>query len=347
MRFLVTANYTADGLAELTKLGSVDYDPWVQRDRVLSASALIDRIRRAEADVLITEVDPISAEVLNDTALKAIGVCRGNPVNVDVAAATRQGIPVFRTPGRNAQAVAELGLVMIISLLRRVDGAIRWVREGHWTSQEMSLARYRQFQGHELWRKTIGFVGFGAVGQTLARLLGPFQCALQYYDPYVVLSDDLRAVMHVTASLPDLFASSDVVSVHLPVTPATRGLIGRDLLERMQPQAVFVNTARAAVIDRTALVDILQQQRIAGAALDVFDHEPLDDPDDQVLAFLPNVLPTPHIGGATHEVAEHQAAILNQALQAWFRDRKWDPATFVNPSSVDRKNTATDSPSSV
>lgn len=338
MRCLITANYPQEAQDELASWGPVAYEPWTERGTLLNGAGLIARLKETSSDLLITEIDRVSADLLDEVPLRAVGVCRGTPVNVDIEAATARGIPVFRTPGRNAEAVAELALAMTLTLLRRLPAVTAAVRDGRWTHDRMTLAEYRNFMGHELSGKTVGLVGFGAVAQSLARLLVPFHCVLRYYDPYVAAIPQELEDFAQPASLVDLFSMSDVVSVHLPLSADTRGLIDATLIAKMRPTSLFINTSRAAVISRVALYDALRAGRIGGAGLDVFDHEPLDDPEDQALATLPNVVATPHIGGATWEVPGHQARILNAAFRAWREGRM--PPELVNPIVWERGITA-------
>jgi len=156
-------------------------------------------------------------------------------------------------------------------------------------------------------------VGFGAVGQRIARLVSAFPCKVQFYDPFVESFDD----EYLRVSLEEVFSSSDIVSINLPVTDQTRGMIDKKLIDKMRSDAIFVNTARAAVVNRNDLLEALANKRIRGAVLDVFDNEPPDEVDYRII-HLPNVLATPHIAGATFEVEDHHAHIMNEALLAHF-----------------------------
>lgn len=333
MNILVTAPYPDHELSVLRRWGDVQYDPWIMREKPYSTEEMADVLGRVGASVVVTELDPIDRDVLTKVHLDIIGVCRGTPVNVDVPWATQEGIPVFRTPGRNAEAVAELVLCLTIAALRRILPANQWVREGFWGhSSEQS---YAVFRGSELWGKRIGLVGFGSVGQALARLLTPFDCEVRYYDPYVRVTDERLGNVCSTSDLATLFRTSDIISNHLPDIPATDKIISADLIAEMPRHAIFVNTARARTVDRQALGAALTHGTIAGAVLDVFDHEP-PSADDLSLCRLPNVVATPHIGGATHEVVNHHAAIMTHVLTEWLEHHRWDVRTLVNPSALER-----------
>ncbi len=220
--------------------------------------------------------------------------------------------------------MAELVLSLTIAALRQVFPANRWLREGHWGPNVE--VPYATFRGSELWGKQVGLVGFGAVGQVLARLLVPFECEVQYYDPYVRILDQASYRALPTDDVMALFGTSDIISNHLPVNPTTDQLISRELIEAMPAHAIFVNMARAKTVNRQALVSALTHGKIEGAVLDVFDREPPDE-DDLVLCQLPNVVATPHIGGATKEVVAHHAAIMTHVLTEWLDYHRWNART--------------------
>lgn len=216
---------------------------------------------------------------------------------LDLDALDRRGVLLAWTGGTNSRSVAELALMMIIALLRRVPAL----------NAEMKAGGFRQEKGGTLSGRVVGLVGGGAVGRDLARLLAPFGTRVLCADP----APDHRALNELdveTVELDELLRSSDVVSVHAPLTPATRGLIGAGALAKMKPSAVLVNTARGGLVDEAALKAALKEGRLAGAGLDVFESEPPKDPE---LISLPSVLATPHIGGSTEEaiLAMGRAAI--------------------------------------
>ncbi len=329
MRILVTAPYHEKGREELAQLfGEVVYKPWKAHGRGYRPDELIDLLRESQAGALITEHDEVTAAVIHaHPHLKFIGVCRGTPSNVAVDVATQKGIPVFNTPARNAQAVAELFIANIISFLRKARQGVEWLEAGKWG--EGAHTAYLQFKGNELAGKQVGMVGFGAVAQTSAQLLKIFPCEITYFDPFYTADDPL----YKKQSLEELFRSSDIVAIHLPVTDETRGMIGADLLSLMKPDAIFVNTARAVVVDRDALLDVVENDKIRGAILDVFNHEPPDEKDYRLIRH-PNVLATPHIAGATHEVEDHHVAIMNRVLGDYFKRDKKDIKQFVNRNEL-------------
>lgn len=314
MKIVVTAPYNEKGLLALKEsFGEVIYRPWKVNDRAYNEEELKVLLYETEAEALITEHDHVTAEVINANAhLQFIGVCRGTPSNVDLQAATRHGIPVFYTPARNAQAVAEMFISNVIVFMRRTLQAHDWLLARKWDNG--AHTSYLEFKGNELAGKTIGMIGFGAIGQLIARLVENYPCHIQYFDPYVNPS---AFPNYKSLSLEEVFSSSDIVSVHLPVTEATKGMIDKSLFDKMKNDAIFINTARAVVVNRNDLYNTLKEDKIKGAILDVFDNEPPDELDYKIID-LPNVLATPHIAGATFEVEDHHVTILNEVLIDWF-----------------------------
>ncbi len=330
-RILLTAPYYEAARQALGNLfGEVIYKPWKEHGHGYRPEELIALLGQTQAEALITEHDEVTAEVIKACPnLRFIGVCRGTPSNVDVKEASLHGIPVFNTPARNAQAVAEMFIANLINLMRYTLPGIAWLEGGNWEAG--AHTSYLQFKGNEIAGKTIGMVGFGATGQTIANLLKHFPAKIRYYDPYTTAEDPAFEKV----SLEDVFRECDVVSIHLPVTAETKGMIDARLIGLMKPGAIFVNTARAAVVKREALLDAVLNNRIRGAILDVFDHEPPDELDYRLIHH-PHVLATPHIAGATFEVEDHHADILNKALKEFFTDGSRSVKQWVNPECQNR-----------
>ncbi|TDH28651.1 hydroxyacid dehydrogenase [Segetibacter sp. 3557_3] len=325
MKILITAPYTSQAQQQLSDaIGEIVYRPWKENGRAYSESELMGLLTETGAEALITEHDQVTEKVIAlFPDLHFIGVCRGTPSNVAIPSATRAGIPVFYTPARNAQAVAEMFIANVITFLRNTLPGIEWLKGGNWG--EGAHTSYLQFKGNELAGKTIGMVGFGAVGQRIANMVRYFPCKIQFYDPYIKSYDP----GYRKTTIEDVFESSDIVSIHLPVNEDTKGMINRELLARMKPDAIFVNSARAIVVNRDHLLEALEMKRIRGAVLDVFDHEPPDEIDNKII-HLPNVLATPHIMGATFEVEDHHAAIMNEAVLNWFVNGNSSNGLLVN-----------------
>lgn len=332
MRALITASFDDEAKARLGRHMDVVHEDWKARQTIyFDATEFATRIRAVAADVLIVEADLVHAEVFERCALKMIGCCRGEPVNIDLECATRNGVPVFHTPGRNADAVADLTLGFLLMLARHLaplqsafrDGAARIEGAGDF------LALYTRFTGCELGGRTVGLVGLGAVGREVAARLRAFKARVLAYDPYLT-----EAPAGVTlSSLDELLRTADFVSLHAPVTPETQHLLSRDRLALLKPTAFLVNTARAALTDEDALYEMLRDGRLAGAALDVLSDEPLQ-PGNRFLA-LPNVIVTPHIGGATVDVTRHQSEIVVDAIEKHLRGER--PRYVANPAVFERR----------
>ena len=310
MKVYVRAPYPENRLSELRELfDEVLYEPWNDTGERYYEDEMLRHLLQVKPDVLITELDRVTEKVLSGyPGLKLIGDCRATPANLDTAACTRAGVPVLCTPGRNNQAVAELVVALIILHLRRGLDAIQWAKDGKWVE---GTTPYFLWMGHELQGKRVGLVGFGAVAQATAKILDGFDCDVCYFDY------KNRQYGHYTSlSLKELFATCDVVSLHLPVSDSTRSLVTEELLRSMKPDALFVNAGRSALVDTQGLIRVLKDKAIAGAVLDVLDSEP-PTPEDLSIGDLPNVILTPHICGATYEVTNHQADILNARIRQW------------------------------
>ncbi len=269
----------------------------------------------ANAHAILTHVGPVTRSVIEHCPdLRIIGCCRGGAVNVNVAAASERRIPVVNSPGRNAQAVIEFTLGMILSERRGIARAHAALSQGAW---EGYLYRYDQ-AGLEMQGQTIGLVGFGAIAQGLVPYLKPFDVQILTFDPYV--SDERLAALGVTrVDLPALLRESDIVSIHARVTPQTRKMIGAEQLALMKPTATLINTARGPLVDYEALYAALVEGRIAGAALDCLESEP--PPPDWPLLRLPNVTVTPHIAGASRSSAERGAEQVARDVANFFAGR--------------------------
>ncbi len=238
-------------------------------------------------DGLIAGLDAIDAAALAAAdSLRVVARYGVGTDNVDLAAARARGIVVTNTPGANAGAVAELAVTLLLLLARPVLSAAAATREGGWP----------RTAGLSLGGKTVGLVGFGAIGRAVARLLAGFDCRLLAYDPWCDPEEAARLRVAVV-DLGALLAVSDFVSLHAPVTPETRGMVNAEFLARMKPGAALVNTARGELVDEAALHQALASGHLRGAALDAFAVEPPGAANP--LLSLPNVIATPHMGAHT------------------------------------------------
>lgn len=313
----MTAPLRGPGFAKLKQLADVVYDPWIEQAplRIYSAEQLAERITVEAADVVVVESDSVGGPVF-DLGLRVIASTRGDPNNVDIAGATAAGVPVLNTPGRNADAVAEMTVALLLAATRQLVPADADVRSGN-IFRDGSIP-YQRFRGWEVAGRTAGLVGLGAVGRATAWRLSGLGLRVIAHDPY---NDDARH------GLDELLGEADVISLHAPVTDDTVGMIGAPQFAAMRDGVVFLNTARAQLHDTDALVDALRDGKVSAAGLDHFVGEWL--PTDHPLVGMPNVVLTPHIGGATWNTEARQAQMLADDLEALLAGGT--PAHIVNP----------------
>ena len=252
-------------------------------------------------DILVVQGAAVTDEVLAAAgSLRLVCCARGGPVNVDVAAATARGIPVVTTPGKNADAVADLTLAFVVMLARRLPEVIRHVEAGGVFAHDNYEGA--QWFGHDLAGMVLGLVGYGQVGRRVALRAMAFGMRVVAFDPFVepssVATDGVEPV-----DLDTLLSTSDVVSLHARATDANAGLIGDGAIAAMKDGALLINTARGSLIDEDAVLAGLASGRLAGLAVDVISPSPATG--RHPLLDHPNVIVTTHIGGATYETLRH------------------------------------------
>ena len=268
------------------------------------------RAALAEADgIVIRSGTQLTAEVLEGPSrLRAIVRAGVGVDNIDVAAATRRGVVVMNTPGGNTVSTAEHTMALLLALARNVAPADASLKSGRWDRGK--------FTGTQLEGKTLGIIGLGRVGLAVARRALGFDMKVLGFDPFLSADRARELGVESVPRLDDLWGRSDFLSLHTPLTPETRHLLGRRALEQVRPGVRILNCARGGLIDEAALVEALDSGRVAGAAIDVFDPEP--PPPDHPLVRHPKVLVTPHLGASTEEaqvaVAVEAARLLTDFL---------------------------------
>jgi len=310
MRVLVTDGLDPDALATLRRRHTVD---------VIDATPeqLNSLIPNFDA-VIVRSRTKVTAEVIaRGVRLRVIARAGVGVDNIDLGAATKRGIPVVNAPAASTIAVAELALGHMLSLARHLTGADRSVKEGKWEKA--------RFEGTELAGKTLGLIGSGRIGAEVARRAHAFGMRVLAYDPYL-LPDAARARGIDLADLPTVLGSSDFVSIHAALTPETGGMVGARELGMMRRTAYLVNCARGEIVREDALAEALRAGTIAGAAIDVFAHEP---PMGSPLMVAPNVVFTPHLGASTQEAQANAGGVVVEQVECVFDGKR--PEFVANP----------------
>lgn len=286
----------------------------------------------ADVDRIMAE-NPVDAVISRTITLsrKAIASCQTLKViskhgvgvsNIDVEAASERGIPVFVTPGANAQSVAEMALGLLLAAARKISWMDGELRSGRWS---------RAQDGIELCGKTLGLVGFGQIGQKLAYACLALGMKVKAFDPGIGMVSPVHEVTMV-ASVDELFGSSNVLSLHVPLNSHTRKMIDAAALALMPDQAILINTARGEVVDEPALIAALQSGRLYAAGLDTTAEEPIS-PDNPLLS-LPNVVLTPHVGGSTPAALAGMASGAAKNVLGFLSGRLPPASACVNPITL-------------
>ncbi|MDI3281633.1 MAG: D-glycerate dehydrogenase [Bacillota bacterium] len=317
-KVLVTQAIPEEGLAILRQEAEVQVNEKegpLSREELLAALCDKDGVLAMLADILDREAMD-AAPHLRVISNYAVGIN-----NIDVPEATRRGIVVTNTPGVLTEATADLAWALLMAVARRIVEADAYVRAGKFTGWAPKL-----LLGGEVNGKVLGIVGLGRIGEAVARRARGFNMRVLYYQRTRRSPEEEARLGVEYRPLHDLLREADFVSLHVPLTPETRYLIGARELALMKPTAYLINTARGPVVDEAALVEALRARRIAGAGLDVFEHEPALTPG---LADLENVVLAPHIGSATYETRAKMAVLAANDLLAALRGER--PQHIVNP----------------
>ncbi len=291
MQVLVSDSIAHEGIEVLRRAAQVVVDDKITTD------ALLLTIPEYDALIVRSRTKVIAPIIEAGTRLRVIGRVGSGMDNIDVEAAAQRGITLVNSPTSTVVSVAEHTIGLMLALARFIPPADASLRRGEWSKEK--------FLGVELSGKTLGIVGLGRIGSAVAVRAKAFGMGVCAYDPYITRARAEEFGATLLDSLSTLFAQSDFISIHTPLEPGTRGLIGAAQLGKMKPSARLIFCARGGVVDERALLAALEQKKIAGAALDVFENEP---PLNNPLLQHPHVIVTPHIGAMTQE-AQVRAAV--------------------------------------
>ncbi len=317
-RILVTEPLSDAGLELLRRDFEVDYQPSISDEELTAA------LPGADALIVRSKTQVSSERIGIAGRLKVIGRAGVGYDNIDLEAATERGILVMNVPDANTMAATEHTFALMLSLVRRIPMAVEQMRNQQWRRSELV--------GHELFQKTLGIVGFGRIGKEIARRALAFDMSVMVFDPYVT-EEKAQSLNVQLADLDTLLTDSDLVTLHVPLSDATRGLIGKERLGKMKSTAYLINCARGGIVDDDDLVDALRDGTIAGAGLDVYVTEPPDFSAPLLSAGFPNLLCTPHLGASTQEAQERVGTSIARQVSAALLDDEF--ANSVNLPKID------------
>lgn len=296
-------------------------------DRILSKSELIENLKGADGTITLV-TDRIDVEVLERAhRLKIVANFGVGYNNVDVDAATRTGVIVTNTPGVLTETTADLAWSLMMAAARRIAEGDRYVRAG-----KFKFWGPKVMLGHDIFGKTLGIIGLGRIGRAMAKRGRGFDMKVLFYKAAPLPDADCRELGVERVALEDIYRRSDFITLHVPLVTETHHMLNDRAFSLMKPNAIVVNTSRGPVIDEMALVRALKSRRIAGAALDVFEHEPQIEPE---LFEMENVVLAPHVGSASRETRLKMSTIAAENLMAALKGEK--PPNMVNTEAWDRR----------
>ena len=279
-----------------------------------------------EAEMLMGLFVPVSSKVFDAMpSLKIVGVCRAGLENVNVAEATKRGILVFNVQGRNAHAVSDFAIGMMLAECRNIARAHYAIKNGTWRKNFVNNDSIPELTGRK-----VGIIGFGYIGRLVAQKLSGFNMERMVYDPYTPAAD-IEAAECTSVDFETLLKESDFVTIHARLTESNKNMIGEKELALMKPTAYLINTARAGLVDQNALLTALKEKKIMGAALDVFSIEPI--PQDSEFLQLDNVTLTSHIAGTTADALGNSPSLLMDDINKFLKRNK--PRFIVNPEVLE------------
>jgi glyoxylate reductase len=303
-----------------------DVDYWKPSERI-SREELLKRVAEKEGLVcLLTE--KVDDELLTGAPkLRIASTVSVGYDNIDVAACTKHKVIATNTPGVLDDTTADFAWTLLMAIARRLLEGDAWMRSGTWPGWDLD-----QLVGGDIWGKTLGVLGFGRIGRGVARRARGFEMRVLYSDAFRASVEVEKELNAEFVDRDRLFRESDFISVHVPLLPDTRHLISKENLEKMKHTAFLVNTSRGPVVDEGALAEALENKKIAGAALDVFEHEPKVHP---ALLMRKDVILTPHIASASVETRTKMAVMAAHNVVAFFEGRR--PPNAINADALGLK----------
>ena len=325
-RIFITQPVARSAIERLRAVAEVELNP--DPLHIISKEELLAAVR--DRDILFCLLhDRVDRDVIAaNPRLRAVASMKITPSDIDVAEATARRIPVTVIPPIVTEATADIHMALLLAVARRVVEGDRLVRAGTFPGAQSSY-----LEGAAVSGKVLGLIGGGGrIGRAVARRARGFAMRLLYWGPRRIPASDEQELALTYVPFEQLLAESDFVSLHTPLKPETRYQIGARELSLMKPTAFLINTARGPIVDEQALVRALAERRIAGAGLDVFEHEPHVDP---ALLTMPNVVLTPHLGSAVRELREVMANVVVDNIMAVLEGRQppncWNPEIYATP----------------
>ncbi|MCF7669958.1 MAG: phosphoglycerate dehydrogenase [Verrucomicrobia bacterium] len=293
-------------------------------ERRHSEEELLPLVKDKHALVVRSETKVTKKVIEAAPELRVVGRAGVGVDNVDVETATQRGVVVMNTPSGNTISTAELTFSMLMALARKIPQAYMSMKNGEWNR--------KAYQGTELYQKTLGIIGIGRIGSEVAKRALAFGMRVIGYDPYLSVSR-AKAMQIELAELDEIYANSDFITVHIPRTDETRGMLNKEAFSKMKPGVCILNCARGGIVNETDLIAAIEEGKVAGAALDVYEKEPL--PEDSPLRTMPQVVMTPHLGASTAEAQENVGIEIAESIIEYLT--KGTVQSAVNLPSLDAK----------
>jgi D-3-phosphoglycerate dehydrogenase len=323
-RIFITGSGIAEEARQFLKDENCTFEVGDPKD---TPNDIVKKLRIFNPDGVIVRQGKITGDVQDASEnLKVICKHGVGTDNIDIVAATKRGIPVMFTPRANYESAAEHTLALILSLIRRIPIQDKRIRNG--------IFDKKNFDGVELLGKTLGIIGFGHIGRRLSELIDPFKMNVVVYHPSYT-DETLPKYILKVQNVEDIFPQADIISFHCPLTPDTKGMINKQTIDRMKKDVYLINTARGGLVNESDLFQALQDRRVSGAALDVFEIEP--PPADNQLFTLDNVILTTHIGGVSDNSLRNMGMAAVKNVLAVLKGDPIDMESIINKEVIEKQ----------